>query len=322
MSDNHLKVSCPTCDRATPVEEGFCCFCGGNLDKSIGVRLEDYQLREDREAISNLDMAKLLLPLVQMFKPPSSSFKQRILRRCVSLDQVPKILDTSKECARILGLDVLPKIYVMNHDVPNAFTFGSDNEPAVLITLGLLKMLKERELKVILGHEMGHIKCKHLSYHVIAEALAGGTNLLGYFVLGRDLLSLPLRMLLLSWHRSSETTADRASLIVAGDVDAVKSAMTKVYFGSRVPPEEMKHLLEGGDESFLEKIGGLLRTHPPVQKRIGKIDEFYRGQAYRKIALKLWEKHILLSEILRCRFCGEPNPENDAFCPHCHRCQT
>jgi len=307
----------------TRIEGGFCRFCGVNLNPSLGVRLRDYQAPEDREAISNLDMATMLLPLIQQVTEPARrSIEDKLLRSSFSLEKVPNVLECAERCARILGLDRFPKLYVVGHRVPNAFAFGSDEKPSIALTIGLLKMIRrEAELRVILGHEMGHIKSKHLSYHMLAEALAEGTSYLGFFMLGRDLLSLPLRMLLLAWHRNSEVTADRASLITSGDVDAVKSTIALPLI-SKLPPDEAEAALKRGEDGLLQRLGGLLITHPSAQGRINRVEEFYGSAEYRKIALELWEKRLMLSQLLCCRFCGEPNLNGESFCPSCGRCQV
>jgi len=307
----------------TRVEGGFCRFCGVNLNPSLGVRLRDYQVSDDREAMSNLDMATLLMPLAQQVAEPARrKLEAKLLSSSISLERVPNMLECAERCARILDLERFPKLYLVGHRAPNAFAFGSDEKPSIALTLGLLKMLGgAAELMVILGHEMGHIKSKHLSYHMLAEALAQGTSFLGIFMLGRDLISLPLRMLLLAWYRSSEVTADRSSLLTSGDIDAVKSTLA-IPLVSKLPPDKAKAALKRGDGGFLQRLGELLETHPTTQGRIRRIGEFYRSAKYRRIALELWEKRLMLSPILCCRFCGEPNLKDESFCPSCGRCQV
>ncbi len=318
-----METLCSNCRRVTRVEGGFCRFCGVNLDPSLGVRLRDYQAPEDREAISNLDMATMLMPIVQHVTGPAQrNLEAKLLRSNVPLERVPNVFKCAERCARILGLDRFPKLYVVGHRAANAFAFGSDEKPSIALTLGLLRMLRrEDELRVILGHEMGHIKSKHLSYHMLAETLAKGTSFLGFSILGRDLLSLPLRMLLLAWYRNSELTADRASLITSGDVDAVKSTIA-VTLVSKLPPDEAKAALKRGEDGLLQHLGELLRTHPSARGRIKQVEEFYRSAKYRKIALELWDKRLMLSQVLCCRFCGEPNLNNEPLCPSCGRCQV
>jgi hypothetical protein len=54
------------------------------------------------------------------------------------------------------------------------------------------------------GHEMGHIKSRHLLYHSLAETLAGGigisASLIGPEI---NLISMPMRLALLAWQRES-----------------------------------------------------------------------------------------------------------------------
>lgn len=50
--------------------------------------------------------------------------------------------------------------YLLNADIPMAFTFGFFSEK-IILTEGLLKALNKSELKAVLLHEKGHIVCKH-----------------------------------------------------------------------------------------------------------------------------------------------------------------
>jgi len=63
-------------------------------------------------------------------------------------------------------------------------------------------------------------------YHTLVE-LGGGIRFSASY-LGLGILTLPVRLALLSWHRQSEVTADRASLLAVNDIGVINSFMNKL----------------------------------------------------------------------------------------------
>jgi len=56
------------------------------------------------------------------------------------------------------GLNVTPKLYVLDDPQPNAFATGRDPEHSVIcVTSGLLEKLDYYELESVIGHELAHI---------------------------------------------------------------------------------------------------------------------------------------------------------------------
>src|SRR5262245_56904054 len=72
--------------------------------------------------------------------------------------------------ARILEVEP-PEMYVHVNPVPNAFTYGH-TRPFMVMTSGLLDMLDDEERLFVIGHELGHIKCEHVLYTVLADNIA------------------------------------------------------------------------------------------------------------------------------------------------------
>jgi Zn-dependent protease with chaperone function len=83
---------------------------------------------------------------------------------------------------KILGVDE-PELYVALDPVPNAFTYGH-TRPFIVLTSGLVDMLDDEERFFVIAHELGHIKCDHVLYTVLARNIAAVVSLIGQATLG------------------------------------------------------------------------------------------------------------------------------------------
>ena len=83
----------------------------------------------------------------------------------------PWLEKTVKELADKSGLP-MPKLAVVPNNTPNAFTFGRSQSSATLaVHDGLLRSLKEDEIKGVIAHELGHIKHKDYIVMTVLSAL-------------------------------------------------------------------------------------------------------------------------------------------------------
>jgi Zn-dependent protease with chaperone function len=109
--------------------------------------------------------------------------------------------------SRILEVEP-PELYVNVDPIPNAYTYGH-TRPFMVLTSGLLDMLDDEERLFVVGHELGHIKCEHVLYTVLAQNIAQIVSLLGQATLGIGaLLGQGLVIALNEWYRTAELTAD------------------------------------------------------------------------------------------------------------------
>lgn len=82
------------------------------------------------------------------------------------------------------GLNVTPKLYVVDDPQPNAFATGRNPEhSAICVTTGLLEKLDYYELEGVVGHELGHIK----NYDIRLSAVV--TVMVGFVVMLSDMFS-------------------------------------------------------------------------------------------------------------------------------------
>jgi Zn-dependent protease with chaperone function len=228
-----------------------------------------------------------------------------------------------RQHAIALSLDTLPEVLIIEGTQPNAFTFGREEHAYLVLNSGILDSFTDRELCALFAHELTHIKSGHMLYHTVAEILGGGIGVSASF-LSLGILSLPVRLALLSWHRESEVTADRGSLIVVNDIDVMKSLMTKLAVWSSGGVLSSGQLdIEREKVGMLESAAELFSTHPLYVNRFKRLKEFSGSEQFlrarRKIETRL---NVLRALIPFCRFCGTRKPIEDLFCPTCKRCQA
>ncbi len=193
----------------------------------------------------------------------------------------------------------MPKICVMPSESPNAFATGRNPQHAVVaVTQGILKLLNEDELRGVLAHELAHVKHRDILIGSIAATLAGvimmvasmarWAALFGGFGRGDDdegggmigliamsiLAPLAAMLIQMAISRSREYAADAAGASFAGSPRGLASALKKISSASRRMPMKAEaataHMFIMNPLSG-RKLMSLFSTHPPVEKRIGRL---------------------------------------------------
>ena len=211
--------------------------------------------------------------------------------------QFPKLNNMLHENAEILDVPV-PEMYVSQTPVVNALTNGH-TRPYIMLYTGLLDLMTDEEVKTVIAHELGHVKCGHVLYLTMANVLSQLTTQVTQMAWG---IGTPVFYLLygalLNWRRRSELSSDRASLLVMQNPAPVISALTKLAAGSQrfadqLSPEEFLNqariYTEEMDQSFPDIIyrfvaeTDLSRTHPFMVERVKEIDLWSASDQYKDI---------------------------------------
>lgn len=68
----------------------------------------------------------------------------------------------------------MPKVYIIDDQVPNAFATGRNPEhAAIAVTTALMNYLSPKEIEGVLAHEMTHVRNHDILIGTVAAALAG-----------------------------------------------------------------------------------------------------------------------------------------------------
>ena len=102
--------------------------------------------------------------------------------REITHDEAPQLYNIVEEMRIAASLPAMPKVYIIDAPVPNAFAVGLKPERAcVAVTTGLLERLNRDELQGVIAHELGHISNRDTLFMTLAGVTLGAIVLLADF---------------------------------------------------------------------------------------------------------------------------------------------
>src|SRR5881296_840024 len=146
-----------------------------------------------------------------------------------------------------------PELFVSQTPFVNAGAYGMDR-PFIVINSGALNLLDDDEMRVLLGHAVGHVMSGHALYHTILVLILNVSFASLPFLAGIALL--PIRIALLEWYRKSELSSDRAGLLASQDATASLRMFLKMAGGGDMKEMDLGTYLEQAKE--YEESGGAL----------------------------------------------------------------
>jgi Zn-dependent protease with chaperone function len=225
-----------------------------------------------------------------------------------------QLLNVVEEMAIASGVPV-PPVYVLEEEGINAFAAGFTPDDAVLgVTQGCIELLDRNELQGVIAHEFSHILNEDMRINIRLIGLLHGILLVGItgrylmyslhvggrsrsgrgrmalFVLGLALVVIGFagvfcgRLIKAAVSRQREFLADASAVQFTRNPKGIAGALKKIggyESGSTVTAdraEEASHLFFGNalGEGFFSS--GWLSTHPPLPKRIERIDPSFDGK--------------------------------------------
>src|SRR2546426_404030 len=146
-----------------------------------------------------------------------------------------------------------PELFVSQTPFVNAGAYGMDR-PFIVINSGALNLLDDDEMRVLLGHEVGHVMSGHALYHTILVLIVFvGMNFLPFLA---GIILAPIEFALLEWYRKSELSSDRAGLLAAQDPTASMRMFLKMAGGGDMKQMDLNPFLQQAKE--YEETGGAL----------------------------------------------------------------
>ena len=223
--------------------------------------------------------------------------------REVTAAEAPELYRLVEKLAANAGLP-MPKVCIINSEVPNAFATGRNpSHAAVAVTTGIMRALDYNELSGVLAHELSHVKHRDTLISTVAASIAGvismiaqlaqfaaifgsnrsndddrGGNVIGSLV---TIIIAPLAasIIQMAISRSREYDADKSGGEICGNPMYLANALQKIesYAQRAVLPhatQATSHLfiinpLSGVKQTF----SSLFSTHPATSERIERLHE-------------------------------------------------
>ena len=211
----------------------------------------------------------------------------------------PRLYNTVENLTLTAGLP-MPEVYIIDDPAPNAFASGRDPSHAlVCATTGLIKIMDDKELTAVMAHEVSHIK----NYDIRVSTIVFGLVCLVGFVADvgwrmiyyggrrsrnndRSLVGSVIMILIIvigpfaaglaqmAISREREYLADSSAALLTRYPEGMISALKKLEAQTR----PMKQQNPATEAMFItsplnkESINNLFSTHPPIEKRIERLE--------------------------------------------------
>ncbi len=203
--------------------------------------------------------------------------------------QFPKLHSLLTEVTTTMDWPEQPELFVTQTPIVNAGAVGVDH-PFILLNSGAVGLLDDDELRVLIGHELGHVMSGHSLYRTVAILILtlGFRNL--PFLAG--LAILPIQLALLEWLRKSELSADRAGLLASQDPVASMRLYLKLAGGGDMAQMHLESFMEQAREyeasgDAMDMVYKILNTlgqsHPFHTLRAGQLQAWVSDGAYDRI---------------------------------------
>ena len=248
-----------------------------NRKTLTGLSSQTYEHPFDRQALISLEK----MPGISlMFKKINEygidrllGFKFNAMCMRVNKRNFPDLYQAFSEACNIIDVAPIPELYLIHGTgYIKTLTIGA-NKPMVIINIDGLESLTHEELLYVFGHELGHIKSKHLLYHQTALILPGLGKVIANSTLGLGgLATNGVEFALYQWVMMAKLTSDRAGLLACQDINTATSALIKLaglpgkYINVNVVEEFMAQARDFGDYNLdrLDKFTKMLSFMEPM----------------------------------------------------------
>ena len=256
----------------------------------------------------------LLLNFISYWKS-DSIIRTAMGAKEVSAAQAPQLHRIVERAAHDAQMP-MPKVYIVETPVPNAFATGRNPQnAAVAATTGIMNILTERELAGVMAHELAHIRNRDTLWSTMVAMMAsvimmvamlakfslffafmfggvggrddqggGAAHLAGALILA-FVAPLIASMIQMAVSRTREFSADETGARNSRDPQALASALTKLQLASQSPEvryaaEEMATAEVANHLFIVNPLAGgpgrWFSSHPPTEERVARLRKLGR----------------------------------------------
>ena len=241
----------------------------------------------------------LVYTLIQYFAASRLAMSMSGAREIQKADN-PRLWRIVENLAITEGMP-MPRVFIIDDPAPNACATGRNPEHAlVAATTGILDIMNDREMTAVMAHEMGHVKNYDIRVSMIAFGLASVIGVMSDIALrmmwfGGDrrdnesngnpvmlvlgivviiLAPIVAAMIQMAISRQREYLADATSAMTTRDPEAMVAALQKLEQYS----QPMQRQSASTSHLFISNplksgtISNLFSTHPPLEKRIARLE--------------------------------------------------
>lgn len=209
--------------------------------------------------------------------------------------ELPKLHDIVNKLAKKANLEQSPDLYYVPSNEMLVFSTSLKNNSAIAISDGMLRLLSYDEIYGVIAHEISHIKNNDIwlmQITDVASILATSVAYLGqiimiillpflldslisFWMLFIIFLAIPpvIKLMQLSLSRVREYGADLDSALLTGNPKYLINALYKL---NKIEVGVMHKLF---NPFYKDTEPSLLRTHPPTESRIKKLEELQESSS-------------------------------------------
>jgi len=299
-----------------------------------GLHPSEYEHPWDRTALKRLESIPGLPKLTKKVFELSTEKVYRIQNvgsyLKITRTNIARVHNLLAEACAILDIHKIPELFVKWDHSVGGYTSGV-TDPFIVLHSGAIDLLEDDELMFVLGHELGHIKSKHVLYRQLAFLFPSLIEGFSQATLGiAGIAGTGVELALMNWVRMAEFTCDRAGLLACQDVEPCIKAMVKLsglpatYNVSDFKDSFLEQAKEFEDLDFdtLNQAYKLLsikdQTHPWTVMRGSQFVKWIDSGEYANILEndnRGFKSVIKLDKF--CPNCGGKIQESDKFCAGC-----
>mgnify|MGYP000885330481 FL=1 len=230
----------------------------------------------------------------------------------ITRNQAPELYGLVEKLAEKADLP-MPKVCIINSDVPNAFATGRNpSHAAVAVTTGIMRILDYDELSGVLAHELSHVRHHDTLISTVAASMATAISYVAQmaqwaaiFGAGRSsdrddnggalgflftIIIAPIAAMLiqLAISRSREYDADRSGGELCGNPRYLARALEKLEYASAhlrpmtaATPSTAHLFIVNPLKNAKMSFASLFSTHPSTAERVARLEEQAKEGGYR-----------------------------------------